>query len=167
MRIFSQFELLFMACIVVVHVPATFAPARAKLASPPIPPRLSREGENRKKFASLLMICAPIDRGKSRQPWQQYNNVMPALLGQTLLHHVNPQFLPKPVGAKFLKPQMPFAAPARAKVAGRNKCPQVLRWPAGAELASFPMIFAHTGWKICTCSQVNSRTTWSPRLHPF
>ena len=34
----SQFDHLFMACLFVLHVPATFAPARGKLTSPPIPP---------------------------------------------------------------------------------------------------------------------------------
>ena len=38
MKIFSHFDHLFMACLVVLHVPATFAPARGKLTSPPIPP---------------------------------------------------------------------------------------------------------------------------------
>ena len=38
MKIFSQFDHLFMACLVVLHGPATFAPARGKLTSPPIPP---------------------------------------------------------------------------------------------------------------------------------
>ena len=38
MKIFSHFDHLFMACLVVLHVPATFAPASGKLTSPPIPP---------------------------------------------------------------------------------------------------------------------------------
>ena len=38
MKIFSQFDHLFMACLVVVHVPATFDPGRGKLTSPPVPP---------------------------------------------------------------------------------------------------------------------------------
>ena len=37
MKIFSHFDHLFMACLVVLHVPATFAPAKGKLTSPPIP----------------------------------------------------------------------------------------------------------------------------------
>ena len=49
MKIFSQFDHLFLACLVVVHVPATFAPARGKLTSPPLPPPLRREGENNKR----------------------------------------------------------------------------------------------------------------------
>ena len=62
MKIFSQFDHLFMACLVVVHVPATFAPARGKLTSPPIPPppRLRREGEHKKRGGVDAMVHGTI-----------------------------------------------------------------------------------------------------------
>ena len=45
----SQFDHLFMACLFVLHVPATFAPARGKLVSPPIPPPPSPGGGTQKE----------------------------------------------------------------------------------------------------------------------
>ena len=54
MKIFSHFDHLFMACLVVVHVPATFAPARGKLTSPPNPPPPAFAGRgNTKKRGGL------------------------------------------------------------------------------------------------------------------
>ena len=49
MKIFSQFDHLFMACLVVVDDPATFAPARGKLTSPPTPPPLAFAGRGNTK----------------------------------------------------------------------------------------------------------------------
>ena len=61
MKIFSHFDHIFMACLVVVHVPAIFAPARGKLASPPIPPpRLRREGEHKKRGGVDAMVHGTI-----------------------------------------------------------------------------------------------------------
>ena len=62
MKIFSQLDHLFMACLVVVHVPATFAPARGKLAIPPLPPppHLRREGEHKKRGGVDAMVHGTI-----------------------------------------------------------------------------------------------------------
>ena len=62
MKIFSQFDHLFMACLVVLHVPATFAPARGKLTSLPLPPppRLRREGEHKKRGGVDAMVHGTI-----------------------------------------------------------------------------------------------------------
>ena len=49
MKIFSQFHHLFMACLVVVHVAATFAPARGKLTSPPLAPPPPSPGGGKQK----------------------------------------------------------------------------------------------------------------------
>ena len=58
MKIFSQFDHLFMACLVVVHVPATFAPARGKLTSPPIPPPPAFAGRgNTKREGGWMRWC--------------------------------------------------------------------------------------------------------------
>ena len=49
MKIFSHFDHLFMACLVVLHITATFAPARGKLTSPPIPPPTPSPGGGTQK----------------------------------------------------------------------------------------------------------------------
>ena len=56
MKIFSHFDHLFMACLVVVHVPATFAPARGKLTSPPIPPPTPSPGGGTQKERGVDVI---------------------------------------------------------------------------------------------------------------
>ena len=58
MKIFSHFDHLFMACLVVLHVPATFAPARGKLTSPPIPPPHAFAGRgNTKREGGWMRWC--------------------------------------------------------------------------------------------------------------
>ena len=58
MKIFSHFDHLFMECLVVLHVPATFAPARGKLTSPPTPPLRAFAGRgNTKREGGWMRWC--------------------------------------------------------------------------------------------------------------